>query len=124
MYPWGMKKEEIENFLASHPEKHDEIMGLRTGVRRVTAGNVQRDLAELRQYPVLDTLHPGFKQQLLENSRKSAKAQSSSDFYAVPYSVAYADELMKAHGQKADGRRQVAGGRWREAGGRGTKESH
>ena len=30
MYPWGVKKEELEIFLAAHPEKRDEIMGSRT----------------------------------------------------------------------------------------------
>jgi hypothetical protein len=34
---------------------------------------------------------------LAENSRKGAKTQSSQGFYAVPYSVAYADQLIKAH---------------------------
>src|SRR5437667_2614463 len=30
MYSWGVKKEEIETYLAAHPEKRDEILGLRT----------------------------------------------------------------------------------------------
>lgn len=97
MYPWGVKKEEIEAFLTAHPEKRDELMDLRSVVRRATAANVQRDLAKLNQYPVLDTLHPRLKQALAGNSRKGAKAQSTQGFYAVPYSVAYADQLMKAH---------------------------
>lgn len=97
VYPWGAKKEEIETFLTAHPEKRDEIMDLRTVVRRATAANVQRDLAKLNQYPVLDTLHPGLKQALTGNSRRDAKAQSTQGFYAVPYSVAYADQLIKAH---------------------------
>src|SRR5260370_32242194 len=49
MNPWGMKKEEIDNFLASHPEKHAGVMGLRTGERQGTAGTVQRELAQHRQ---------------------------------------------------------------------------
>jgi hypothetical protein len=98
MYPWGVKKEEIENFLAAHPEKHDELMDIRTVVRIANSVNADSDLARLRKHPVLDTLHPGLQKSLLEISRKGAKAQSSSGFYAVPYSVAYADELIKAHG--------------------------
>ena len=95
MYPWGVKKEEIETFLKVHPEKRDEIMDLRSVVRRTSAVNAQRDLAKLSQYPVLDTLHPGLKKSLNELSRKGA---ASLGFYAVPYSVAYADQLIKAHG--------------------------
>jgi len=95
MYPWGVKKEGIETFLTTHPEKRDEIMDLRSVVRRTTAVNAQRDLAKLNQYPVLDTLHPGLKKSLNELSRKGA---ASPGFYAVPYSIAYADQLIKAHG--------------------------
>jgi len=98
MYPWGVKKEEIETFLSAHPEQRAEIMDLRSVVRHATAANAQRDLAKLNQYPVLDTLHPGLRKTLAENSRKGARAQSPPGFYAVPYSVNYADELMKAYG--------------------------
>lgn len=57
MYPWGVKKEEIETFLHAHPEQRDEIMGLRTVVRRLTLQNLTRDLNVLTKYPALDTLH-------------------------------------------------------------------
>src|SRR5712692_2418770 len=30
MYPWGVKKEEVETFLAAHPEWRDELLGLRS----------------------------------------------------------------------------------------------
>src|SRR6202171_1824425 len=98
VYPWGVKKEEIESFLAAHPEKRDEIMGLRSVVRTANSLNANADLAKLGKYPVLDTLHPGLRKSLAESSRKGAKTQRSSGFYAVPYSVAYADELVKAFG--------------------------
>jgi hypothetical protein len=93
VYPWGVNAQEIETFLASHPDKRDSILGLRTVVRRTTAANLQRDLSRLRQYAALDTLHPGLKAELQSLlSRRDAKG-----FYAVPYSVAYADELLRAH---------------------------
>lgn len=97
MYPWGVKKEEIEAFLASHPERRAEILDLRSAVRRATPANAQRDLAKLTQYPALDTLHPGLKKALQEISFKGVKGQNPAGFYAVPYSVAYADELAKAY---------------------------
>lgn len=90
VYPWGVTREEIENFLKSHPETRDSIMDLRTVVRRSTAANLRRDLAMLAKYPVLDTLHPGLKNRL-------TAGPIAGGFYAVPYSVAYADELIKAH---------------------------
>lgn len=103
MYPWGVKKEEIESFLSAHPEQRDEVMGLRTVVRTANSLNSDRDLAMLRKYPVLDTLHPGLKAELETISGGKAGARGTrplrtQGFYAVPYSVAYADDLMKAHG--------------------------
>lgn len=98
VYPWGVKKEEIESFLAAHPEKRDEIIGLRSVVRTASILNANADLAKLGKYPVLDTLHPELRKSLAEISRKGAKTQRSSGFYALPYSVAYADELVKAYG--------------------------
>lgn len=110
VYPWGVKKEELDAFIARRPEKRDAILDLRTVVRRATSENAQHDLATLRKYPALDTFHPGLKSELEDVSRKGAetqrkpaksKAQSpkagTADFYAVPYSVAYADELMRAY---------------------------
>jgi hypothetical protein len=94
MYPSGVTKQEVEAFLAAHPERRDSILDLRTVVRRSTAENLQRDLAKLRQYPALDTLHPGLKLDL----ERLLSQRDAKGFYAVPYSVAYADELIRAHG--------------------------
>lgn len=126
VYPWGVKKEELDAFLATHPEQRDSILDLRTVVRKLTLANVQHDLATLKKYPALDTLHPGLRQDLENTSRKGMKVRRSpkskvqgptstedpivenktldlgretldSGFYAVPYAVAYADELIKAY---------------------------
>src|SRR6202171_2970357 len=64
IYPWGVKKEEIEAFLTAHPEKRDEIMNLRSVIRLANSFNAGADLAKLRKYPGLDTLHPGLRAQL------------------------------------------------------------
>ncbi len=103
MYPWGVKKEEIESFLTQHPEKRDEVLGLRSVVRLANSLSADSDLARLRKYPVLDTLHPGLRSELEAISGGKthpggAMPLRTQGFYAVPYSVAYADELMKAHG--------------------------
>lgn len=94
VYPWGVKKEEIESFLSARPGRRDEIMDLRSVVRRLTVPNVQRDLNVMTRYPVLDTLHPGLKREL----RLRVTDADRPEFYAVPYSIAYADQLIKAHG--------------------------
>ena len=101
MYPWGVKKDEVESFLAAHTNKRDEVANLRTVVRASNSLNADADLAKLRKYPALDTLHPGLRTELDAISRGGRRAQPRTTrvqgFYAVPYSVAYADELMKAH---------------------------
>jgi hypothetical protein len=125
VYPPGATKELIESYLSGHPEKREELMHSRTVVRRASPGNLQRDLSVLRAYPVLDTLQPGLKAELTGLLRtgalpekahsefagstfkdghdtagklnRSQRAIQSGAFYAVPYSVAYADQLIKAY---------------------------
>jgi hypothetical protein len=89
----GATKEEVEAFLGANPGKRDRILDQRTAVRRATAANLRRDLSMLRKHPALDTLHPGLRAELEGlAARPDAKA-----FYAVPYSVAWADEMTRAH---------------------------
>ena len=103
-------KEEVEAFLAAYPDKRDSILGSRTAVRRATAANLRRDLAKLRQYPVLDTLHPGLRNEL-EATRPDAKG-----FYAVPYSVAWADEMVRSHALLNEAANAVEKDDWEFAG--------
>ena len=102
VYPWGVKKEEIDAFLTANPDKRVDILALRAVVRRATAKNLADDVARLTNNPLLDSLHPGLKDELqvLQGVRRGTKPRPSSQqtFYAVPYSVnySYADELGKA----------------------------
>ena len=105
VYPWGVKKEEIEQELAKHPEKRDVILGSRTVARAATLENLRQDLAVLKRYPVLATLHPGLPNELsqltaakLRSGSRMMVARAQEQFYAVPYSVAYADDLLPAYG--------------------------
>lgn len=91
MYPADSTKAEIDAFLAANPERRDSILNARTLVRRRSAANLQADLATLAKYPVLDALHFGLRKEL-ETAKTDDKA-----FYAVPYSVAYAAEIIRAH---------------------------
>jgi len=112
VYPAIPSKEAIERYLTSHPELRDDMSDSRTVVRYVTVEDLNRDLGALRRYPVLDTLQPGLRGRLerLLVSQKTRQPgpgrQTKPDadgmvaaagFYAVPYSVAYADDLMKAY---------------------------
>ena len=91
MYPADSTKAELDAFLAANPDKSDSILGSRTIVRRATVLNLKNDLAKLQQYPVLDALHPKLKIEL-QSAKKDAKL-----FYAVPYSVGYADQIVRAY---------------------------
>ncbi|HEX6650499.1 MAG TPA: zincin-like metallopeptidase domain-containing protein [Pyrinomonadaceae bacterium] len=85
VYPWGMTK-------AVFDVKRKDLIDLRTVVRSATAKNIREDIAKLNKYPALQTLHPN---QLAVLQRLQP---SENSVYSIPYSVAYADELMKAYG--------------------------
>jgi hypothetical protein len=91
VYPWGVTREEMDRFLAAHPEERDRILDPRTVVRRATAANLERDRAALRRHPVLEALHPGLRARV-------SVAPDETRFYAVPYPVAWANEMVRAHG--------------------------
>jgi len=104
MYPWGVKKDELEAFLAKHPEQRERFMDLRTRVRLAIQKNLHEDHSRLRAFPALDTLHPGLRQQLrsLQIEKQShpfraGMGASQWGFYAVPYAVTYAEGLMRAY---------------------------
>ncbi|MCB1009337.1 MAG: NUDIX hydrolase [Acidobacteria bacterium] len=101
VYPTDAGKAEIDAFLAAHPESRGEILGERTVVRRATRANLDADLTSLMRYAVIDGLNPGLRGRL----RALAEKPDPRVFYAVPYSVAWADEhvaLMAALFRAAD----------------------
>jgi hypothetical protein len=95
VYPWDLSREEYEAYLAAHPEEAPALTHLRSVVRRADAESLERDLAMLERYPVLDTLHPGLRLRLRELAQKPDRAR----LYAAPYSLAWADEMIAAHGR-------------------------
>jgi Zincin-like metallopeptidase len=98
VYPWGVTRDEIEAFLQQHPEARESLLDARTAVRRAEPERLRADIAALARHPVLDALHPGLRRRLEQMPR-------GKGFYAVPYSVAWADELVHAYallGQAAD----------------------
>lgn len=90
IYPRGATATQIET--SAHSGPAGELLGDRTVVRVADSANIAKDLDTLRRYPVLDALHPGLAEALQGTATGAAK------FYAVPYSLAYADSLMKAYG--------------------------
>jgi hypothetical protein len=93
VYPIDATKEQIEAFLALNPELRGEILDERTVVRRMTKASLDDDIQILQVFAPLRTLFPG----LLERLRGYASAPNADNFYAVPYSVAYADDLFTAY---------------------------
>ena len=87
VYPWGIAKEAVD-------PKRSDLLDLRTVVRDQM--NLAADIATLKKYPVLQTLHPKLLGQL------AVPRPGVNFLYAVPYSVAYADDLMKAYGLLRD----------------------
>ena len=92
-YPLNITQEEVDAFVKANPDRRDMILDARTVVRRATSENLQRDISKLKQYPVLATLHPRLQPDLDRLSR----TPNAKTLYAVPYSLAYADELIRAH---------------------------
>jgi len=102
VYPWGLAKADLEAWLAGHPEEREYVLGPRTVVRRDTAAARAADLAALARHPVLDGLHPMLRQRL-------SRPPAAGGFYSVPYALAYADHLVKAHGLLTQAARAVRG---------------
>jgi hypothetical protein len=91
VYPDGVTREELDAYLEAHPDAADDLLALRTVVRRATTEHLDADLATLDAHPGLALLHPGLREHL-----ESLRRDPSGDvFYAVPYAVAYADRLLR-----------------------------
>ncbi|MGI9219810.1 MAG: NUDIX hydrolase [Woeseiaceae bacterium] len=89
VYPFGLTREEIDAFLAAHPEKAAEIKDVRSVVRRASKENLGADIEKLNANPAIDVLHEGLRDRLV------AAEYDDSALYAVPYALAFADELGK-----------------------------
>lgn len=84
MYPQDATREGVDEWLAENPDRLDDIMHLRAVVQTAEPRNVNRALSTLDAYPALDMLHPGLR----------AHLQESEGFISVPYSVAYAPDMI------------------------------
>jgi len=89
IYPHGITRDEIDNYLTDYPAEADSILDLRTVVRRTSSENLTFDIARLDEFPAIDALHTGLRQNL-----ESLHADANR-LYAVPYALAYAPELRQ-----------------------------
>ncbi len=84
VYPAGVTRETMDAFVAANPARRETLLDDRTVVVDATDENRAHALMVLDHHPVLDTLHPGLRQRL----------QSEQTYLALPYSVAYAHEIL------------------------------
>jgi hypothetical protein len=94
VYPLDLTREEYDAFIAANPARQGELTHLRSVVRRADRASLARDLITLRRHAVLDTLHPGLKQRL----QRLSAIPNRRALYGLPYSVAYADQMIRAFG--------------------------
>jgi hypothetical protein len=93
VYPADATREEIDAYLAANPGMRDDILAERTVVRRATKSSIGTDITTLNAFALIRLLHPG----LLERLRALQADPDPSKFYAVPYPVAYPDDLVQAY---------------------------
>lgn len=87
VYPQETTREAMDAFLADNPEMRDDVLHLRALVREASPENINAALATLHERPTLDVLHPGLR----------SKIQNAQGNFALPYSVAYADDVFFIH---------------------------
>lgn len=93
VYPWGITKAQVQQVLEQHPELRDSLLDPRTVVRRAEASSLKRDLGLLDRHPTIAGLHPGLRERL----RALAARPDATLLYAVPYALAYAPQMTRAH---------------------------
>jgi len=84
VYPLGTKRSEMDEYFAANPDKKDSLLHLRSVVRAATENNRAAALATLDARPTLETLHPNLR----------AYISGADTYFALPYSVAYADDIF------------------------------
>lgn len=91
MYPQGANTESLDRWMKEHPKSRQELMATRTVVRRAKKSQLATDLTKLEKHSYLEVLHPGLQEQLAQRAH-----QPDGGYYAIPYALAWAEELQQA----------------------------
>ncbi|MGE0157956.1 MAG: NUDIX hydrolase [Gemmatimonadales bacterium] len=89
VYPLDITPGGLDRFIAAHPSQRDDLLDVRTVVRRATEANLLADRAVLEANPWLRVLHPELSAEM------DSLRPSDEVYYAVPYAVAYAGPLLR-----------------------------
>ncbi len=93
VYPWGIERAPLQALIERRPALAPRLMSIRTVIREADAANIDADLASLDLYPALDVLHPGLRERLLD-----LRDGDDAPFYALPYSLRWAPQMMQVSG--------------------------
>ena len=93
MYPKGLDREQLDPVLEAYPELAEDLLAVRTVVRESKPENLERDLGMLERYPLLDGLHPGLRTKL----EAIRSGEDEMTWYALPYSVRWAPEVLQVY---------------------------
>lgn len=89
VYPSSASAEALSAWAEANPGAG--ILDVRTVVRRRTLESLTLDRGRRDDHPVLEVLHPSLRDVLRAGPQRDA-------FYAVPYALAYAPEMLQAYG--------------------------
>ncbi len=92
VYPAGLVRAELDAWIEAYPAQRKQLLDSRGVVRRAEATQIAADLAALDRHPALDLLHPGLR------GRLEALRAKPAGFYGLPYSVAWADDVVAVYG--------------------------
>ena len=84
VYPQGLEREKHNAFMEANPELKADLLHPRSVVRFANKDSQEAVFATLDARPALEALHPGLR----------SRVESASGYFAVPYSVAYADDIF------------------------------
>lgn len=89
LYPADATKAELDAYMTAHPGSRNVLLASRTVVRRADRASLKKDIATLKAHPLIDGLASGLRGKL----EAMLKHPDAHAFYAVPYPVAFADQL-------------------------------
>ena len=84
IYPAGLTQDVMDAYFEANPEQRDKILHLRSVVKTANESEKQAALNTLDAHPTLEVLHPDIRSYI----------ENASQYFALPYSIAYADDIF------------------------------